>query len=103
MNIPDSSTFSYAITYKDLAGLDVPENAPTTVTVVDPADGSPSTLATVTPDPSNDQLGTGSLTAGQTAGSFKLHATMGTLNLESEVLDITPGAPAVGVIALTVV
>lgn len=98
--ISDSQTFTYSIVYDDLAGREVPENAPTEWTVVD-LTGAPSTLATLTPDPTSDEKGTGVLTA--SSGAFKLRASMGTLNFESDELDVVPGAPATGVITVTAV
>jgi hypothetical protein len=100
VNIPDDEQLAYAVTYRDVAGLDVPENAPTTWSAIDLA-GAPSGLATLTPDSANDQHGTGVLTAA--VGSFKLRAVMGTLTLESDQLDITPGAPSAGVITVAAV
>ena len=91
--------FMYEVKYQDDLGADVPENAPTTVEVVD-LTGAPSTSATLTPDPSSDQKGTGEITA-DGAPAFKLRSTMGTIVLESDELDPIAGTPTTGVVIVT--
>lgn len=93
------------VDWQDRLGGSVPHSKTDTTWSVEDDAGAPSTVVTVEPDLSDSDEETGTVTFAASAGLFRLVATtMGAaseVRAQSALYNITPGAPAVGVITVS--
>lgn len=90
MQIPNDRPFTARVRFLDRYQQETAAPGAVAWSITDAA------LATLTTDPADDRVATGAINAGD--GTFRVQASSGTLYGESEDLDITPGAAAVGVV-----